>query len=364
MNIIINKINAIENANLNRDDSGAPKAAVIGGASRLYFSSQSMKRPVRLAMHTVNESSYGGIRTKCLDEVVSKELIAAGCPEEKVEELSTLVSEAFVGGSKKPAAAKKGKKGEEPEEEMEESGSTIGYFAPSEIKGVVEFLKGTEWDPSSAKDKKALTKEMAQVRKVAGCMDAVDIAIFGRMFASAPDLSVDAASCYSFAVSTHEATSEVDFFTAMDDLEKGAGSAHMGTKEFGSAVMGSTVVLNVDQLRVNLPGVSNEDIKNIVKDFIMANLQHGLPKGNMTSMLPNTLPQYAVVTVCEGVACAASFETPVKAGNQGGYLQGSIEALKKEVSRINSFQKVLVSEVLADQEGFKEDVLSKVVSHV
>ena len=364
MNIIISKINAIENANLNRDDSGAPKAAMIGGSSRLYFSSQSVKRPVRLAMHTANAGSYGGIRTKCLDVVVSEELIAAGCPADKVEELSTLVSEAFVGGAKKPAAPKRGKKAEEPEEEMEESGSTIGYFAPSEVKGIVEFLKGAGWDPSSAKDKKAMAKEMAQVRKVAGCMDAVDIAIFGRMFASAPDLNVDAASCYSFAVSTHEATSEVDFFTAVDDLEKGTGSAHMGTKEFGSAVMASTVVLDVDQLRDNLPGVSDAVVQSTVKDFILANLRHGLPKGNMTSMLPNTLPQYAVVTVCEGVACAASFETPVKAGDLGGYLQGSIEALKKEVSRINSFQKVLASEVLADPEGFKEDVLNKVVSHV
>jgi hypothetical protein len=34
-------------ANLNRDDTGRPKTAVIGGAERLRISSQSLKRAVR-----------------------------------------------------------------------------------------------------------------------------------------------------------------------------------------------------------------------------------------------------------------------------------------------------------------------------
>ncbi|MDR2356385.1 MAG: type I-E CRISPR-associated protein Cas7/Cse4/CasC, partial [Clostridiales Family XIII bacterium] len=47
---------------------------------------------------------------------------------------------------------------------------------------------------------------------------AVDVALFGRMVAKAPELNVDASAQVAHAISTHRVEREFDFFTAMDEL--------------------------------------------------------------------------------------------------------------------------------------------------
>lgn len=49
MYIDINILQSVPSSNINRDDTGAPKTAVYGGATRGRVSSQSWKRATRLA---------------------------------------------------------------------------------------------------------------------------------------------------------------------------------------------------------------------------------------------------------------------------------------------------------------------------
>ncbi len=56
--IQLHLITAYPAANLNRDDTGAPKTVTIGGASRLRVSSQSLKRAWRTS--ELFEAALGG----------------------------------------------------------------------------------------------------------------------------------------------------------------------------------------------------------------------------------------------------------------------------------------------------------------
>lgn len=94
------------------------------------------------------------------------------------------------------------------------------------------YAQDNDFDASKFKD-----KELAKIAKKAlnPALDALDIALFGRMVAKAADMNVEAAASFAHAISTHRVSNEVEFFTALDDLQEEPGSAHMGSLEFNSA---------------------------------------------------------------------------------------------------------------------------------
>ena len=62
-------------SNLNRDDLGRPKTAVVGGTQRLRISSQSLKRAWRESDNFKNAlSNHMGIRTKEMGVEIYKAL--------------------------------------------------------------------------------------------------------------------------------------------------------------------------------------------------------------------------------------------------------------------------------------------------
>ena len=97
-------------------------------------------------------------------------------------------------------------------------------------KALAEIVKT---DPK-AKD---LEKAVAKACKSAALKDAADIAIFGRMVASDQSLTLEGAGLFSHALLTHRAENDIDFFSAVDDLQKAeeAGAGMTGTLEFTSA---------------------------------------------------------------------------------------------------------------------------------
>ena len=363
--ISIFTLRTLDASNLNRDDAGAPKSAILGGVTRARFSSQSKKRPLRLALHEKNSALYGGLRTKQLAAPVQQALEAEGCPN--AEELANEVQVIFVGGKKAASdkAPKKGKNAgasegkevtDEESDQWPESGTTIGFFTRKEIGVIVQQIKQDGWKVSEKSIKKMI--------KEASVRDKVDVALMGRMFASSPELDVEAALSMSPSLSTHEVTSEVDFFTAVDDAEGSRGSAHMGTKEFCSGVMADTTVLNLGVLKKNLHGISDDDLRQIIIDVVEGILLHAVPEGNSHGMLSNTLPQYAKVLIGPGCPCAASYETPVKADTEGGYLANSLEAMDKEIARIASFQEAKALITLVNEKGLVKGSVQEVVTYV
>jgi CRISPR system Cascade subunit CasC len=89
-------LTAYPSSNLNRDDLGRPKTAVMGGAMRLRVSSQSLKRAWR--MSELFQSALGGhvgTRTKEMGVKVYQMLVAKDVNERKAKEWAKSIAEVF-----------------------------------------------------------------------------------------------------------------------------------------------------------------------------------------------------------------------------------------------------------------------------
>jgi CRISPR system Cascade subunit CasC len=217
-------------ANLNRDDTGSPKTAKIGGVDRLRISSQSLKRAWRTSeVFQQHLSSNVGTRTKRLGVTAFEKLVAAGIDEKKATEWASQIAKVY-------GAVKK-----ENPLEIEQ----LVHVAPEEqnsLDALVAVL---------AQEKRAPTDE--ELKTLLHTQHAVDIAMFGRMLASKPEFNTEAAVQVAHAFGVHASVIEDDYFTAVDDLNKGeAGAAHIGESGFASAVFYQYVCINRDELKKNL----------------------------------------------------------------------------------------------------------------
>lgn len=281
---------------LNRDDVGAPKSALVGGVPRARVSSQCWKRQVRLAM-----PEFGiklGIRSKKMAALLSRECIALGATEEQALACGTVMAGFFAD-------------------------DTLLFLSETEAKAFADYAQQQGFD-----DKKLKDKELAKVARKAlnPAVDALDIALFGRMVAKAPDMNVEAAASFAHAISTHKVSNEIEFFTAVDDVqaEDESGSAHMGSLEFNSATYYRYISLDLGQLQQTLG--EDADLKPAVEAFVKA-LYVAVPGARQTTQSGACPWDYARVLVRKGQRLQASFEQPVKAKGSG-YLPESKEALK------------------------------------
>lgn len=284
---------------LNRDDVGAPKTAVIGGSTRARVSSQCWKRQVRLAMQ-----GFGielGIRTKKVEQLMAEACVAAGASEEQAQKCGESIAKAL-------------------------SDDTLLFISHTEAKAFAEHARELEFDASKLKD-----KELAKVAKKAlnPAVDALDIALFGRMVAKAADMNVEAAASFAHAISTHRVSNEVEFFTALDDMQDEPGSAHMGSLEFNSATYYRYISLDLGQLAQTLG--EEADLKPAIEAFTKA-LFVAVPSARQTTQSGASPWEFARVLVRKGQRLQVPFETAVKA-EQGGYLQPSVEALKSYLDK-------------------------------
>lgn len=278
---------------LNRDDVGAPKTAVIGGVTRARVSSQCWKRQVRLAM-----PQFGiklATRTKHAANLFAQACVAAGAQEATAQECGKKLADLIVD-------------------------DTLLFISQTEAVAFAEYAKENDFDSSKFKD-----KELAKIAKkvINPAIDALDIALFGRMVAKAADMNVEAAASFSHAISTHKVSNEVEFFTALDDLQEEPGSAHMGSLEFNSATYYRYVSLDLGQLAQTLGA---EDLKKVVAAFTQA-LFVAVPNARQTTQSGASPWEFARVLVRKGQRLQVPFEQPIKAKGDG-FLLPSIETLK------------------------------------
>jgi CRISPR system Cascade subunit CasC len=228
-------------ANLNRDDLGRPKTAVMGGETRLRISSQSLKRAWRTS--EVFESALGphlGKRTKEKGTRVYRSLIAGGVPEKIGLEAAQAVAGSFA-----KLESKQPKEGAQPEVET----GQLVHYSPEELAAIdalVETLAAEKRLPTA--DELALLRDDHR---------AVDIALFGRMMADHPGYSMEAAAQVAHAITVHRTQVEDDFFSAVDDLNEGredAGAGHLGETEFGAGLFYLYLCIDRDLLVSNLQG--------------------------------------------------------------------------------------------------------------
>ncbi len=311
---------------LNRDDIGAPKSALIGGVPRARVSSQCWKRQVRLALHDLGVTI--GIRTKRLYALLRDACLQKGATPEEADLCGMLIADALAK-------------------------DTLLFISESEIASLADYVaqkgfmlpvkprksdkkKGNDAENSDATDTASLPKDIMKgivnclfpVRK--GAINALDIALFGRMVAQAPEVNVHAAAAFAHAISTHRAVNEIDFFTALDDIpeEGSAGSAHMGSLEYNAATYYRYVSLDLGQL---LDNIGEDDVPQAVKYFTQA-LFIAVPPARQATQSASCPWDYARVLVRKGQRMQLSFDKPVQASGNG-WLEPSVEALNAGLER-------------------------------
>ncbi len=298
---------------LNRDDVGSPKTAIVGGVKRARVSSQCWKRQVRLALH--DEGINLAVRTKRLEDLISKNLNEE--EKTKYENVISFIVKAL-------------------------SDNTLVFFSENEAKAIADFAKTLEEkDIEKSKEGKetGLTKEavkelskiVAKQRKENKGLDGLDIALFGRMMAKATSLTCEASASFSHAITTHKINSEIDYFTAIDDLsaEENEGAGHLGALEFNSGTFYRYVSLNLGMLYDYLG--NEEDLKTAVTAFTKA-LYVAVPQARQKTQSGYCPWDFAHIYVRKGQEVQLSFETPVKASNNG-YLEESKKTMEEGLAR-------------------------------
>lgn len=253
-------------SNLNRDDSNRPKTALMGGALRLRVSSQSLKRAWRTSsvFEDVLTRDHVGSRSKLLVDRWESLFKENGIPAKDAKQWAHQMFVRNVDKAKGKASKKTtSDTPEESETSNKEDGGALVHYSQQEIKnleGLAQKISARNTGP---------TKE--ELEAIANPHTAADIALFGRMLASAVGHNVEAACQVAHAITVHKTTIEDDFFTAVDDLKpqgSDAGAAHLGEVEFAAGLFYLYVCLDRDLLLKNLnndSGLSRKTIEAILR---------------------------------------------------------------------------------------------------
>ena len=338
---------------LNRDDLGSPKTAIVGGVQRARISSQCWKRQVRQALQ--EQGVKLAVRTKHLDTMIQNACLAKGATEEQAKKAGemmakSLADNALIFVSEGEAAA------------YADYAAEQGFF----VAGDNQKTKVNE---------KELTKALTKISKAVSTRsaDGLDIALFGRMVAASPQMNIEAAASFSHAISTHKASPEIEFFTALDDMptEEEQGSSHMGSLEYTSATYYRYICLDLGQLAQTLgiedPVALDNEMKNSVSAFIKA-LYIAVPSARQSTQSGVCGWDYARILIRKGQPLQYACDTPVKTANGGGYLASSIKALDgflsaKERMSGSLFGKIDEA-VLSAEQGSIDEVIAKVLKSV
>ena len=248
---------------LNRDDAGLAKRIPFGNAVRLRVSSQCLKRHWREDLALRLPELPDGQRTRSFfTRTVLPRAIEAGVPEKQAEKLVDALIDVFIASSKDEKEDAKKKR-----EEAKKKGVDISQpvlFGMREADYFVQLLREASQatDPKKALEERLKSREekdnlKAMSKSAAG----LTAALFGRMVTSDLLARVDAPVHVAHAFSVHAASTEMDYFTVVDDLnrEDETGAAHANQTELGAGLYYGYVAVDVPLLVSNLTGCEAKD---------------------------------------------------------------------------------------------------------
>jgi len=311
-------------SNLNRDDTGSPKDCEFGGVRRARISSQCLKRALREApVFTETTGVETALRTKRIKQQIRERLPEAKAADANAEPILDEVIRGLV--------SKLDKDGERT--------AVLLYMSERELQSIADAVVA-EWAPLAdekgrANAMKELTKTLTKQFK--GRTSAPDIALFGRMLAESPELNIDAACQVAHALSTHRVTMEMDFYTAVDDLnpDDSAGAGMMGFSSYDSACFYRYLRLDWDQLTKNLAddeGLAQKTVAGFIRAAVEA-----VPSGKQNSSAAHNPPSLLVAVVRNGGmgwSLANAFERPVRPTVDSGFVEPSVKKLDEYWARL------------------------------
>lgn len=328
---------------LNRDDLNSPKTAVFGGVQRARVSSQSWKRAIRELAKEMEPQHFKGERTRLIYEPLFEALKTNGLTTEEASEGAKKIADALAKLDSKSTDKVKV--------------TTLYFMSPLEIETMAKTYSETK---DIKKTLKAIDGKSLK--------DAADISLFGRMVANDHSLTVEAAAMFSHALSIHKVDNEIDFFSAVDDLQdkSEAGAGMTSTLEFNSATYYRFAALNLDLLvdEHHLAAMSQDERKSVVRTFIEATIK-AIPGARRYTMNGNTLPIHVLGVVREKgqpIQLINAFEAPLRSTN--GYAEKAVDLLKAEYAKLKETWGIeAVSECAIPETGLKA-FLDELVGHV
>ncbi len=356
---------------LNRDDLNSPKTAIFGGVQRARVSSQSWKRAIRELAATDGAAPhfFKGKRSRLFVDEIVKRLVAKEIPQNNAMALAACAGHYLAKLDPKQVGKVKtlvflspleydsfasalNDLDEEDKAKLIDAYSRIDTAKLAEDEGDED--EGSEEDAPTQKMKgekklspKQFTKVVAKI--LSGPVrtsfaekpmpkDAADIAIFGRMVANDHSLTVEAASMFSHALSVHKVDNEIDFFSAVDDLQSKdeAGAGMTSTLEFNSATYYRFAALNLDMLKDedHLKDLNLDERKSVVRTFIESTIK-AIPGARKNTMNGNTLPIHVLAVVREKghpIQLINAYENPIR--SHQGYGEEAVKRLKSEYKRM------------------------------
>ncbi|WP_187413212.1 type I-E CRISPR-associated protein Cas7/Cse4/CasC [Streptomyces sp. WAC01526] len=406
--IDVHLIHSTPYANLNRDRQGAPKTATYGGSLRPRLSSQNGRRHTRT--HLQNALGVRAFRTRRTPQEVSTRLIAQGwdadtaltvsqlliigadikglglttegtnallfLPETAFDALASIATEyreALTSAAdsaaqaiadakaKADAAAQKaaGSDGDQDDDPEEQEAAEAGPVAAA-------------WKKISAADRKKITGEVLEVLRSRNA----SIAAFGRMLANESDSTFDGAVQMAHSLATHSARTQVDFFSAVDDVVHNAGTetgaGHMGDQRYTSATFYRYSTLNIRELVDNLDGDTDTALQ-VTSEFLRAFPLAVLP-AKASGTAPHTVPHliHVAARTDRPINLVGAYETPVPATTDG-YLPASLAALDEHAgahtrmlgnSRIAGAAHTALVDTEFEHLGERTDSLDHLVDHI
>jgi CRISPR system Cascade subunit CasC len=354
-----------------RGADGLAKRAPYGGVERQRLSSQSIKSHLRattgipgsmadLAAALGTEMS---VRSALIGpRLIAPELEKRGLSAEVASDWAGAVMALFQSGKKAPPpeAAKKGKKAtvdaeaeDAKEDDADEAAAasipgrqvlTLGKQEIDALTTVAATLQKEKIAPSEMRDlveKPSKRKKFSEnVQNALVALDGMrahaglDGALFGRMATGIALSRVDSAVHVGHALTTHAIQSSVDFFSAQDQLlDRDAGEtggAHIGSRELTAGVFYLPVVIDIEQIRNNCSGWSNDDIAKVV-GWLVKSIATITPAAMLGSTAPFTDPGEVVVEITNGqpVNAMGAFERPVVPT-----LEASVAAFNRHIERV------------------------------
>ncbi|MCB1885180.1 MAG: type I-E CRISPR-associated protein Cas7/Cse4/CasC [Geminicoccaceae bacterium] len=378
--------------NANRDENGRPKTMLYGGVTRGRISSQARKRAIRFGPHF--DAGGRAIRTRQKGAEAARDLMDVGVPWEKAMVAGLMIGFAIGGSKNKPfKTLKEGIKGIQQACKPPSDPNTKDKSPGSEGGDGDDMLKNTKkrfndayrrqtnlnLSPDDALHRarlEALRTEQGLVisqREIAGIKELVerlkalvndeaaldealekfiepksnsllskeetdlDIALFGRMVASAPGYNVEAACAVSHMVTTHPFTVEADYFSAGEELampelpERGAAITDFAFQ--GAGVYYQHAVLAWDDL---LTSLKDEKLAREGAGRLLEGFAHAMPRGKRNAHSHDVPAQHLVAEVGDFAPfnLMNAFLDPV--ANDGDVMTASVARLRAHHATLRS----------------------------
>jgi CRISPR system Cascade subunit CasC len=356
--LVLHMLTAMPPHNVNRDEDGRPKTAMLGDTLRGRISSQAKKRALRYAGHLPD--GQRAIRTRELAIKLFRDLTRPGggaLDDTSAALIALAVNHAIGAGGKAPdraeaeavlapkKAADRAKRVAKIVDEMQMDEAAATRRAVEEALGTEQGLVVSTREIASADalvarlrsapadQKGVLVEAEVDALKQRGLLDQdsrdLDLALFGRMVAALPRHNIEAAASISHAITTHGFSIEADYFSAGEELNvlEGTGAAITSYGFYGSGVYYQHAVLDYDHLLENLNG--DRALTRQAVELFLHGLVHAQPKGKRNAFASDTAAIFVIArrTASATVNLGFAFLDPVKGA----------DVAKESIKRLRDF---------------------------